>query len=327
MLVQSMSRGMESIGPISTNGVQPEQPGQSDALAGAIYDQMRAEFFVAGPFVLHHEIPELLAAAWTLVRETLLVGEANRGQKEIVAWAVSQGNRCSFCVDTHGRAKAAAKADDTLLERWARSSTSADGVSEVAAPSDLDRHRAEYLGTLTAFHYLNRMANVLLSDKADPAPGVINCMTRSMAKVMMGGILNKGVGLVPGESLPLLPEHDSITAWRPGWAADSATVLSAMAGWSTVIENEAAERFAPTLLAMLGNRFARWDGEPQPREFANMEPLARLAVLTVEAPHRVTTDDVDASIAASSSADTLAMVAWAAQRAARRCAGWANIDG
>ncbi len=331
MLVQSMSRMMESIGPKSINGIHPEIPGHSHGRAADVYNQMRNEFFVAGPFVLHGEIPELLAAAWAVVRETLFVGEADRGRKELIAWAVSQANQCPFCVDIHGAAKDAARAGDPILERWARMSSSDDAVNETAPnpaiPNDLDQHRAEYLGTLTAFHYLNRMVSVFLDDKMMPVPNALNGMTRPMTKMMMGHMIDKADGLTPGDALTLLPQHDSLTAWRPGWAADSPIVLSAMAGWSAVIEDEAAERFAPTLLATLSEQFTRWSGGVQVGEFHDIEPLVRLAVLTVEAPYRVTTVDVDAAVAATSSADTLAMVAWAAQRAARQAAGWANIDG
>ncbi len=326
MLVQSMSRMMETIGPMSINGVQPDRPVRAEGRAKDVYDQMRDQFFVAGPFVLHGEVPELLAAAWTIVRETLFVGDADRGRKEAIAWAVSQGNQCPFCVDAHGAARAAAKTNDSALESWARSSASAEEAASVTAPQDLDRHRAEYLGTLTAFHYLNRMVSVFLDDKMMPVPSALGTMTRSMAKVMMGGMIDKAQTLTPGESLALLPKHDTLFAWRPGWAADAPNVLSAMAGWSAVIEAEAAERFAPTLLAVLDERFSRWQGGIQLKTFTDMEPLARLAILTVEAPYRVSDADVAAAVAASSSADTLAMVAWAAQKASRRCAGWANLD-
>ena len=58
--------------------------------------RMRKEFFVASPFVLHSPVPELLAASYVLVRETLFTGEAPRSAKEIVAWSVSEANQCPF---------------------------------------------------------------------------------------------------------------------------------------------------------------------------------------------------------------------------------------
>lgn len=328
MLVQSMTRMMESIGPKSINGIQPDVPLESEGLAKDVYDQMRSQYFLARPFVLHGEVPQLLAAAWAVVRETLFVGEADRGRKELIAWAVSQRNQCRFSIKTHAAAKAAAGVDDIVLQRWATTSTEVADSTEVDGvelPADLDQHRAEYLGTLTAIHYLNRMVSVFLDDKMVPTPVTLSGMAGPMAKIMMGAMIERADGLRPGDSLRFLPRHDPATSWRPGWAADSPAVSEALAGWSTTIEREAADRFPPLLLAVLAEQIAEWSGGNNLSEVADTDPLVRLATLTVAAPHQVSTADVNAAVAASSPSDTLALTAWAAQRAARQCAGWANI--
>gem|GEM_PF-4526249 len=56
---------------------------------------MGRDFLVTGPFVLHEDIPQLLAGCWSLVRETVFVGEVPRGEKAIIAWAVSKAKPMS----------------------------------------------------------------------------------------------------------------------------------------------------------------------------------------------------------------------------------------
>ncbi len=332
MIVQTMGRMMELMAPATVNGLQPERPSRTDGLARSVYDQMRDEFFVAGPFVIHGEIPPLLAGAWSIVRETLFTGDAPRGEKEIIAWAVSQGNQCPFCIDAHGAAKTAAEAEDSVLERWARSSASAEEVADAPHPDGLAAHAAEFLGTLTAFHYLNRMVSVFLDEKMMPLPDALDGVTESMARFMMGGMIDRATTLDPGHSLGLLADHDSKLAWLPTWADGSPTLAGALAGWSANIETEARARFDEGMLNRLGERFDRWRGgidltDPDEVPALGDPPteavaMSRLATLTVEAPYRVTRREVDEAIAAGSSADALAIVAWASYRAARRCAEW-----
>ncbi len=333
MLVDAMGRMMEALAPSSVNGLRPDRPVRSDGLAKDVYDQMRTEFFVAGPFVLHDEVPPLLAGAWSLIRETLFTGDADRGTKELIASAVSQANRCPFCVDAHGAAVRAAGAADAGVERWARASASASSIAECPVPPILADHRAELLGTVVGFHYLNRMVSVFLDEKMMPVPDALVGATRPMARVMMGGMIAKAAALEPGRSLPLVADHEPSRAWTPAWAEGSAAVAGAIAGWSATAEREARSRFDGSLLDRLADRIAAWDGGssdlagPDVEPFldglpAGDRPLGRLAVLTVEAPHRVTDREVEGVVATRSSADALALVAWAAHRAARRCGEW-----
>jgi hypothetical protein len=90
--------GAAMIEELATSSVHVLKPGRprstKSPLAQSVYAQMRRDFMVAAPFVLHAEIPELLAAAWALVRETLLAGSVPRAQKELIAEAISKANEC-----------------------------------------------------------------------------------------------------------------------------------------------------------------------------------------------------------------------------------------
>ena len=334
MLLSTMSKMMEAMAPSSVNGLEPEKPARTDGLAESVYDQMRQEFFVAGPFVLHGEVPPLLAGAWALVRETLFCGHADRGRKEIIASAVSEANSCPFCVDAHGAAVAASGASDAALAAWARATGEQAAIAELGAQpvAEFAEHRAEYLGTVTAFHYLNRMVSVFLDEKMMPMPDALNGVTQAMAKVMMGGMITKAEHLEPGRSVPALAGYDHALAWKPSWAASSPNIADALAGWSATAEAEAQHRFDAAILTSVGDRIGVWtggatiDGPDLDSYLSGLDDghrhSAELAVLTCEAAHRITPRQVEAVTNSHGREGALALVAWAASRAAQRCAEW-----
>ncbi|HEY0697362.1 MAG TPA: carboxymuconolactone decarboxylase family protein, partial [Micromonospora sp.] len=82
--------------------------GRATGLVARVYKQMEVDFGVlAPPVALHAPAPETIAAAWMLLRETLIVpGVAPRAAKEAVATAVSLGNACPYCATIHNNALA-----------------------------------------------------------------------------------------------------------------------------------------------------------------------------------------------------------------------------
>ena len=121
MLISAMSAMMERMGPGSVHVLSTRAPrGKPRRMARRVYRQMRRDFMVASPFMLHASVPPLLAGAWAVVRETLFTGEVARGDKEIVAWAVSEANQCPFCVGAHHAAVRAARAEDEALQAMGR---------------------------------------------------------------------------------------------------------------------------------------------------------------------------------------------------------------
>lgn len=335
MIISSMGRMMEFLAPSSVHVLRPSKPATTIGLCDKVYEQMRREFFVAGPFVLHSDVPELLAASWSLVRETLFAGEADRGSKEIVAWAVSQANTCPFCIDAHYAAVKACHAQDESLAQWARASASASRAAAASAP--FSSHEAEYFGTLVAFHYLNRMVSVFLDEKMMPMPDAMKGVTQSMATYMMGGLIRKGEKINPGDSIELLPRSDSTLAWRPDWAQKAPHIAAALAGWSSTIETLAMERLDSNFLEIAGNAIELWQGETihsvessfsSAFESIDEQHVAALtlAMLTVSSPYNVTDSIVTNAITKDcTDTDVLILVAWAAQRSARKCANWMPV--
>ncbi|MEV6970317.1 carboxymuconolactone decarboxylase family protein [Hamadaea sp. NPDC051192] len=174
--------------------VTPAPVRQASGLTAEVYRQLREEFLGPVPtFQVLSAVPELMAATWSLMREALLAGDTSRADRELVATAVSQANRCRFCVDAHvmllhalgehDLAEAAARDEAPAakhdLVAWAQASR-----NPLTAGWTDDGHSAELTGTVFAFHFINRMVSALLDP--DLLPGGLQ---RSSVVRTVGGRL------------------------------------------------------------------------------------------------------------------------------------------
>ena len=338
MLISAMSAMMERMGPASVHHLST-RPGKPRKLARQVYRQMRGDFFVASPFMLHASVPPLLAATWSVVRETLFTGDVPRADKEIVAWAVSKANECPFCVGAHYAAVAAAQVENEAIQTWAEATSWANDPALQDRPFG-QAEQAEYLGTTVAFHYLNRMVSVFLDDKMMPTPNFMDGMANFMAKIMMGGMIRKGQRNEPGRSLSILPEYDESLAWRPAWATEAEHIAGALAAWSAINEQTARELLDMQLIEGLTPVFQAWTGgnegklgtgwldNVRPELPEELREAADLALLTAMAPYMVDRDRVKSVIKGGMSREqVLTLVAWSAHYAARRAGEWAAAAG
>lgn len=329
MLIRTMGAMMERIGPLGIHylGSSPNSSPAKQEVEG-IYRQMRRDFFVASPFILHASVPSLLAGAWALVRESLFTGEVAREKKEVIAWAISRGNACPFCIDAHHAAVRAAKVEDAPLAAWAEATARTEALPSAPFETLSEPERAEVLATVVAFHYLNRMVSVFLDPKMMPVPDAMDPVAAMMAQTMMGGMMAKGRANRPGDALALLPDHDATLAWRPDWAQACPTVAEALAGWSAIAEGEARARLDPALVGTLdaaletetpatlhtGDLMA----EAQPLSLRLRIP-AELALLVARAPARVEKSRIASVLDVDFAPEAvLALVAWVSSRAARQ---------
>ncbi|MDQ3790989.1 MAG: carboxymuconolactone decarboxylase family protein, partial [Actinomycetota bacterium] len=158
-------------------------------LVAEVYRQVERDFkMLAPPVALHSAAPDTLAAAWMVLRETLLAqGVADRAAKEAVATGVSLANECPYCADVHGMTLAAIEdaGDLDVYEEWARASASAP----VAAPFPAAQ-AAELIGVAVAFHHYNRMVNLFLSES--PFPSHVPESAKPKARQVLGGVLRPG---------------------------------------------------------------------------------------------------------------------------------------
>ena len=69
-------------------------------LTKEIYDMIKRDFFINGSLTSRSKVPEILAAIWTVGRESMLVDDAlDRTTKEAICAVMSSINDCPYCGD------------------------------------------------------------------------------------------------------------------------------------------------------------------------------------------------------------------------------------
>ncbi|RII09281.1 Carboxymuconolactone decarboxylase family protein [Streptomyces sp. YIM 130001] len=286
----------------------PTAPKNATGRAAEVYRQLAGDFGTdrASTFTVLSAAPELLAAAWSLVRESLLVGPDTRTGREVAALGVSLANRCRFCIDAHTiflHATGDAELGETIaaggvpddpeyagLLAWAKASRAPGAAVRPAPPFPADRAPG-YLGTVLAFHFINRIASALLTESVLPCDLQRMRAVRSAA----GRSFRHAVraDLPPGESLVLLGEE---VRQVPQWAGNS-PVGHAYAALRSVALMGAAF-LDPDEQRLLNETLTAWDGaHPAPYwpELPGRDrPALRLALLAAIAPYRIEQDDIDA---------------------------------
>lgn len=323
--------------------VRSVPPAEATGLVAAVYEEVERDFgMLAPPVALHAPEPPLLAAAWTVLRETLVAtGELERVRKEAVATAVSQANACPYCVHVHGttlnglvpgapsnglvpQAGAAAVQEGELRRLAAWVEGAREGRPEPPAPRELP----EALGVAVTFHYLNRMVNVFLVPS--PLPARIPSAARRTASRLFARALRESARAhrEPGRSLDLLPAA-SLPADLE-WARGTPTVAGAFARAAEAV-SDAADRAVPaSVRSLVDAELADWDGGHKGIGLGWLDTAVtalppgdraagRLALLTACASYRV--DDSAVAAVRQHGADDrglVALVAWSAFTAARR---------
>ncbi|WP_036375912.1 alkylhydroperoxidase [Micromonospora sp. ATCC 39149] len=322
--------------------------GRASGLVAEVYRQVERDFGVlAPPVALHAPAPEVLAAAWVLLRETLIVtGAAPRAAKEAVATAVSLGNACPYCATIHNNAlgllagagiDGAAGSDPgpagggAELEGIVGWAMPAGGRTPLDGPPFPAAQTPELAGVAVLLHYLNRVVNVFLRDVPLP-PGVpefaLPVVLRVLGWAMMGAS-RRPHG--PGLSLDLLP-----AAPLPAdlsWAAGHPTIAEAF-GRACAAIDEAGRRSVPeevrdlVLVNLVG-----WHGGPRGISRAWVEelvtglpepqrPVARLALLVAFASYQVDPTVVrDCRVTGADDRMLVEISSWSAMAAARWLGG------
>ncbi|EDY52395.1 hypothetical protein [Streptomyces clavuligerus] len=327
--------------------VSAVRPAAARGQVAAVYRQAERDFgAVAPPIALHSPAPDVLAGAWAMLRETLLVGTVmGRTAKEAVATAVSEANTCPYCVQIHGAtlsglrsdAPPDAAGDDGPVVAWLREGRRRPPGSGGGPPPCPPAAVPEMVGTAVAFHYLNRMVNVFLDDSPLPSaspPAARDAVLRMVTRALRA---RSAESPAPGDSLALLPEAplpDDLA-----WAAATPHIGAAFARAAAVLEAAGARSTPVPVRSLVLAELERWDGRPPGPVRTWLEertrplptearPAGRLALLTALASYQVGPADIDAVRAtATGSADRLLveLTSWvsfaAARRAGRRLAG------
>jgi AhpD family alkylhydroperoxidase len=306
--------------------VEPVPPRAATGVVAEVYADLEASFgLLAPPTALHSPAPDVLVAAWLLLRESLLVaGTARRATKEAVAAGVSRANACPYCVEVHEIALDTFGADSASpASAWART-TGRPGGPGVPATG----HGAvELLAVATTFHYLNRIVTVFLDES--PLPTSVPGWARNGARRTLGGRMRTREPVTPGALAHLLPRAPLPADLA--WAAPHRRLATTLAGVAATFEETGP---APPVRDLVARRLARWRGEPPALGRPWVDPLlsdvppadraaAALALRVAFAPHQVDESDVDACRRAGhTDADVVAIAGWAAFSAARQVTAW-----
>jgi AhpD family alkylhydroperoxidase len=317
---------------------RPVSPRAAHGQIAEIYAQLRRDLgSVADPVALHAPHPSLLAGAWAILRETLVVGQAPRGLKEAVAATVSTRNRCPWCVDIHGmmlaasghgeaRSAIAAQQAETIADPQLRSVVAWAAQPLLEPPPGDPALAPELVGTAVTFHYLNRMVNVLLIESFLPRSGLIRSALTAALPVLLHSLAHRTV--TPGESLRWLPDAELPEELR--WAGSDSPIARAFAGFALAVEEHGQAVLPPHVQMLVRDYLATWDGaapglsrgwvEPAVRGLAAPDATAaRLALLAGLASYQIE----DALVTAfqqhhPGDASLVAALAWASFAAARR---------
>ncbi|RZQ61299.1 carboxymuconolactone decarboxylase family protein [Amycolatopsis suaedae] len=294
--------------------VRPVPPRRATGLVEAVYRQVERDFgMLAPPVALHSPAPEVLAASWALLRESLVAtGVTGRADRERVATAVSLANECSYCAEVHGQALTTLGAGEVTfeLDRWVRGA----GPPPALPAGGL----AELIAVAVTFHYLNRMVTVFLG--RSPLPDRVPASARGPARAVLGRVMR----LVPARAgaatglLPAAPPPADL-AW-----AGTGPLAEAFAAAAAAVDAAAARSVPSPVRELVADTLSTWDGVmPGPgRSWAG--PLAatvpgphraaaRLALLTALAPAQVDAAVVDGF----GDRDLIELTAWASLAAAR----------
>ncbi|MCX4671255.1 carboxymuconolactone decarboxylase family protein [Streptomyces sp. NBC_01381] len=300
----------------------PVLPKSATGRTADAYAQMAVDFGLAepAPLVALSPAPELFTATWALLRESLLAGDGTPGDgtpgdgtpggstrtdRELVAVGVSLANRCPFCVSAHtvmlhatGDHRVAERVlrgeqpddpDQARLLAWGKA-TRTPGAPELAPPFPR-AHAPAHIGTALTFHFINRVASSLMTERMLPC----NAQRLRVVRSLGGRSLQKAVRrtVTPGDSLALLDEPLP----GPDWAAGSPVgpayaALRAAATMGASLLDDTDQRLVEETLAS-------WDGAHPPMVWESLpdrtsRPGARLALLAALAPYRITDEDVAA---------------------------------
>jgi AhpD family alkylhydroperoxidase len=308
------------------------RPNEATDLVAKVYTQIRSDFLLGDPFALHSTAPEVLAAAWAMVRETLAVGQVARGFKEAVASTVSRTNACPYCVEIHDAMERASRGDehDTYVP-WAKA-TRRPRAEVLSAPPFTADQAPEIIGVAVAFHYLNRMVNVFLEESPMPAPQAAKGLLEWVSSPMLRRAA--AMSRAPGASLELMEPAD--LPEDMAWAQGRPEIASAFGAATAAIENAAAPVLSEAVRTHVWERLTGWWGEDRgmerwvEKEVADLpesdQPSARLVLLTALAPYRV--DDPAVAAFRERHPDDGALIAataWGSLAAARRIGSWLKV--
>ncbi|MDX3110206.1 DNA-binding protein, partial [Nonomuraea angiospora] len=158
--------------------ITPVLPHRARGVVREVYAQVNAEFSSIGPAVMMMSpSPELMAAGWSLMRESQLAGDVPALEKAVVALGAAQANDLDYDIQAFlsvlrllgephlaeavERGDPPADARLAALLDWA-ASTGVAAREPLRTPFTDGPEAAEFLGTLLFTHFVDRVAAAML---------------------------------------------------------------------------------------------------------------------------------------------------------------------
>ena len=342
-LVQAGLRGLSTS---QVRQVRAVRYGAADGTVSRVYRELERDFGVlAPPIALHAPSPDVLAAAWLMLRETLLVpGAVPRAQKEAVSTAVSETNNCPFCISMHSsmlidlvgyRNGDIPEPESRAASAWATANATPEGAADHLVPFP-PAHAPELVGTAVILQYLNRMVNIFLGELPLPpgAPAASMTVVRRILVWLIKSAERRAPS--PGASLDLLPDAPLPDDMK--WAEGHPAIAGAYARAAAAID-EAGHRSVPTeVRSLVLDHLARWDGKPLGVSRAwveeaitalptDQQDAGRLALLTALASYQIDQSTLDRFRTTNPDDRSLIdLTAWSSLTAARHVGAWMNYS-
>jgi hypothetical protein len=289
---------------------------RATGLTRHVYEMIQEDFFRNGSLTSRSRVPELMAAIWTLGRESMLVEDrVDRTTKDAMTALLSQINDCPYCEDmlislvhAAGDHEAAGEifgrngfeASSDLLRRrleWVRSVATAC-EDDIPDTPFTEEQMPEVIGTLMGMTDINRFSHVVMEDSPVKAPFGLRSIKAWALRVFGAELrVTRGRPLAPGRALELLPPAELPADMH--WAQANPRVAAAVSRWVATVEREGAEAVSPEARKVVLEALNRWNGQPMPLSGGWIdddirgltgpdESIARLAVVLAKAPYRVT---------------------------------------
>jgi AhpD family alkylhydroperoxidase len=324
-------------------------PRQASGLTRRVYEMIREDFFRNGSLTSRSRVPEVMAAIWTLGRESMLVEDrVDRTTKDAMSAVLSQINDCPYCEDmlislVHAAGEHEAAGDifegkdfdassDLLRRRleWLRTVATV-GEDDVPETPFTEEQLPEIIGTLMGMTDINRYSHVVMEASPVGTPFGLRSI-KAWALRAFGAELSvtRTRPLVPGRALDLLPPAELPADMR--WAEANPRVAAAVSRWVATVEREGAKVVSQETREVVLEALNRWNGEAMPLDVGWIqedvqglagrdESIARLAVVLAKAPYRVTEKMVtDVTGEARDEERFVRILAWSSFAAARRFA-------
>lgn len=352
MTSKRMTTVLGQLGLMQVRYVSPVRGSAAQGLVGRVYEQIEREFGLLAPsLALFSPAPQVLAASWLMLRETLLVTrKVDRAAKEAVATTVSLGNACPWCATVHSTmlsglagglvltGQSAEPVTDPRLRAvttWARDCGTEEGarLHEPACPA---QEAPELVGTAVMFHYYNRMVNVFLTEVPLP-PGAPRMALGPVMRIL-GRAMRPAAerSPQPGASLELLPAAP--VPRDLSWASGDPVTEDALGRGCAAVDDAGARSVPPSVRDLVLTELGSWHGEPRgpSRAWADSavsalpqadQPAGRLALLTALASAQVDRSVVQMFRASQPGDSALVeLTAWASLAAARRVGTWIPVS-